>query len=66
MGLGPRGGSQMPSSAQALTTAAGCCFLASLYLSVWKPKEAKRALLNLGHVKDGIHMGQHVSHLAPQ
>lgn len=56
----------MPSSAQALTTAAGCCFLTSLYLSVWKPKEAMRALLNLGHVKVGIHMGQHVSHLAPQ
>lgn len=56
----------MPSSEQALTTAAGYCFLVSLYLSVWKPKEAKRALPNLGHVKVGIHVGQHVSHLAPQ
>lgn len=27
--------------------------MASLYLLVWKPKEAKKALPNLGHVKDG-------------
>lgn len=53
MGLGPRGGPQVPSSVQALTTAAGYCFMASLYLLVWKPKEAKKALPNLGHVKDG-------------
>lgn len=32
----------------------------------WKPKEAERALPNLGHVKIGIHVGQHVSHLAAQ
>lgn len=64
MGLGPRGGPQVPSSVQALTTAAGDCFLASLYLLVWKRKEAKKALPNLGHVKDGSTWAN--SHLGPQ